>query len=375
MGIKVAIAGMNFGAQFIPCYLHHPFVDEVSICDISASVLETVSDKYKLKRTFENLDEILKADDIDAVHIVTPINLHASQSVKVLMSGRHCACAIPMGLSINELMNVAEAVKKSGKNYMMMETAVYTRAYLHVKEMHERNEFGRIQFMKCAHYQDMEGWPDYWRGFPPMMHPTHALAPCIDLTGAKPDTVRCLGSGYMRQELIDCYKNPFPVETALISLKDSCTVIEATRSMFHTARAISECFCIYGEKASFEWQQIEEENPVIFRSEDIKFNDRTYKKMTAERIAPPDRSDLLPLEISRFTRYGKYDEDDPDSFNVGGGHWGSHPHLANEFVRSIMERRKPYIDEIKAAYWTGTGICAHESAMKKGAEIIIPDFA
>ena len=30
-----------------------------------------------------------------------------------------------------------------------------------------KGELGRIQFMRCAHYQDMEGWPDYWLGFPP----------------------------------------------------------------------------------------------------------------------------------------------------------------------------------------------------------------
>ena len=35
---------------------------------------------------------------------------------------------------------------------------------------------------------------------------------------------------------------------------------------------------------------------------------------------------------------------------LGGGHHGSHPHLVHEFVRSIIEGRKPRIDERRAAW-------------------------
>ena len=62
------------------------------------------------------------------------------------------------------------------------------------------------------------------------------------------------------------------------------------------------------------------------------------------------------------------------SFTQGGGHGGSHPHLVHEFVRSILEERTPIMDDIMGAYWTGTGICAHESAMRDGKVISIPAF-
>lgn len=48
--------------------------------------------------------------------------------------------------------------KRSGKHYMFMETSVYGREFLYVKNLYEKGELGRIQFMRCAHYQDMEGW-------------------------------------------------------------------------------------------------------------------------------------------------------------------------------------------------------------------------
>jgi hypothetical protein len=48
--------------------------------------------------------------------------------------------------------------------------------------------------------------------------------------------------------------------------------------------------------------------------------------------------------------------------------------MVHEFVRSIVEGRQPWIDAITAANWTAAGICAHESAMAGGREMVIPEF-
>ena len=94
-----------------------------------------------------------------------------------------------------------------------------------------------------------------------------------------------------------------------------------------------------------------------------------------ERVRIPDYAHLLPDEIASFTTNTVYNNENTHlSFKQGGGHGGSHPHLVHEFVRSILEDRKPAIDDIMGAYWTGTGICAHESAMKGGEVITFPRF-
>ena len=98
--------------------------------------------------------------------------------------------------------------------------------------------------------------------------------------------------------------------------------------------------------------------------------------MTVAQLTPPDRADLLPPAIARFTRRTVYDASAPHlSFLQGGGHHGSHPHLVHEFVMSIMEQRQPRIDATTAADWTAPGICAHESAMSGGTPILVPCFA
>jgi predicted dehydrogenase len=379
--INVALVGLGFGAEFIPIYLHHPNVESLTICDSNNKVLQKIGAKFMVNRCVNDFETILKSDEYDAVHLVTPIPLHAEQSIKILESGKHCACTVPMATSIEDLRAIVDAQHASKKNYMMMETAVYTRHFLYVQELNERGDFGRIQLLRGAHYQDMEYWPSYWLGLPPMHYATHAVSPLLSIADTRSVFVHCLGSGKMRRELYQKYRNPFPIETAIFQLEKEHLVAEVTRSLFHTAKAYTESFIVYGENMTFEWQQIEDEDPVLYKigslqpPSTIQFRSGRSRKVTVERVIPPDYASRLPAEIQRFTRKGVYDETHPHlSFLQGGGHGGSHPHLVHEFISSIIENRKPWIDEAGAANWTAPGICAHESAMNGGHVIEIPQF-
>ncbi|MDP6349334.1 MAG: Gfo/Idh/MocA family oxidoreductase [Chloroflexota bacterium] len=369
--ITVAVVGMHFGAEFVPIFLHHPDVARVVICDSDMQALAAAGERFGVEDRRVSLEAVLADETIDAVHLVTAIPDHAAHSIATLEAGKHCACAVPMATSLADIKSVIAAQRESGRVYMMMETAVRTREFLWIREQLEASALGRIQFLRGAHYQDMENWPDYWLGLPPMHYATHAIAPLLALAGTRAKRVHCFGSGQMRAELRERYGNPYPIETAIFQLEGTDIAAEVTRSLFHTARAYSESFNVYGERATFEWQQIEDEAPVLFRM--AGQNRSRVTEVSAERVEIPDRADLLPPEIARFTRQTVYDEANPDrSFLQGGGHSGSHPHLVHEFVRAIVEERPPTLDAVAAADWAAAGICAHESAMQGGKAVEIP---
>jgi hypothetical protein len=124
-----------------------------------------------------------------------------------------------------------------------------------------------------------------------------------------------------------------------------------------------ESFTVYGENATLEWQM--EDQPLLL-----------FRRSSSGPAETPDRADLLPPEIAKYTRRFAYNSRETHrSFEQGGGHHGSHPHLVHEFVQSIIENRKPRIDAVTAANWTAAGICAHQSALANGAEVEIPSFA
>ena len=379
--ITVAVIGMGFGSEFVPLYMHHPDVSRVVICDTNAAALDQAGSRFGVTDRRTSLEDVLTDGAIDTVHLATPIPLHAEQSRIALDAGKHCACAVPMAISQSGIEAVIAAQLRSGKVYMMMETAVRTREFLWVKEQIEQGELGRIQFLKAAHYQAMESWgrhpgpalPKYWLGLPPMFYATHAIAPLLALADTRAKRVHCFGSGQMLPQLREQYGNPYPVETAIFQLEGTDVAAEVTKSIFQTARAVTESFNVYGDRVSFEWQQLESESPVIFRMDgqnngEVRHTPSKglrYTPVTAERLDVPDRADLLPAEIARFTQKTELDR---------AGHHGSHPHLVHEFVRAIVEGRKPAVDVITAANWTVAGLCAHNSAMRGGEGVNIPQF-
>ncbi len=373
--INVALVGLGFGGAFADIYKHHPAVGELTLFDIDSKVMQNTADFIGGARLAHSFDEILHDKTIDAVHLVTPIPDHANSTVKVLNAGKHCACTVPMATSLEDLNRIVEATKASGKNYMMMETTLYTYQFFYVSNMKKNGELGKIQFLRGSHYQDMANWPYYWLGLPPMWYGTHAISPMRVLADAPIERVSCLGSGTMAEELTKQYNNPFPVETAHFWFENSLKG-EATRTLFETSRAYQEGLFVYGSKASFEWGFNDADSPYITTTTPFEHGERGSITNVKVTEMPNYLSDL-PEELWRFTVGGNYDPLNPQKSlmkGAGGGHHGSHPHLVHEFIMSILEERKPAIDEHLGANITGAGICAHESAMNDGKVIYIPKF-
>jgi predicted dehydrogenase len=88
---------------------------------------------------------------------------------------------VPAATSVEECQAIVRAAEDAGRNYMMMETAIYTREFLFIRELYETGRIGRVQFMRGCHQQEMAGWPGYWEGLPPMHYATHAVSPCLAL--------------------------------------------------------------------------------------------------------------------------------------------------------------------------------------------------
>src|ERR671919_363427 len=155
--VRIAIVGLGFGAEFIPIYQRHPQAEMHAICRRDRGELDDCGDRFGIKARYT---------DYAALH-----------------AGKHVASTVPAATTVEECRQIVEWQRRSGKVYMMMETVVYSREYLFVKELYDRGELGRIQFLRGSHQQDMEGWPEYWPGFPPMHYATHCVSPCLAILG------------------------------------------------------------------------------------------------------------------------------------------------------------------------------------------------
>ena len=367
--INVAVIGLGFGAEFIPIYKKHPNANIMAICQRNEARLNEIGDAFGIEKRYTSYDQLLADKEIEAVHINTPIPDHAIQSIKALKAGKHVACTVPMATTVKECEEIVRLTKKTGLTYTMMETVVYAREFLFMKELYDNGELGKLQFIKASHQQDMDGWPNYWPGLPPMHYATHCVGPVLGLTRGVAEYVSCFGSGTIRKELHHHYNSPFAVETAHIKFLNSDLSAQVYRSLFDVARQYRESFEVYGSKRSVEWPLIEGESLVLHKA-------KRPEPEIPEKVACPDYAHLLPGPIQRFTTKGVYDGEEHQhlSFTQGAGHGGSHPHLVHQFINALVHKQPPYPDAVQSANITCVGILAHQSALQGGKIMFLPEF-
>ena len=363
--VNVALVGLGFGAEFIPIYQAHPNAHIAAICRRSSKELNEIGDVCGIEKRYTDYADVLADPAVDFVHINSPIPDHAPMSLAALKAGKHVMCTVPMATTVEECEQIVDLVKQTGLKYMMAETVVYSREFLFIKEMYDKGELGKVQYMQASHPQDMEGWPEYWERMIPMHYATHVVSPVLGLVDGLAEYVSCLGSGTINDQLAQKSGNSFAVESCHIKIKSSDIAAHIWRFLFDTSRQYRESFDVYGSKKSFEWALVEGEEHVL----------HTAKKPEPEipgRVAVPDYAHLLPEPIRKFTQ--SIQDAEHLSFLQGGGHGGSHPHLVNEFVSAMVEDRDPRPNAVTSANWTCVGICAHQSAQKGGEIVRLPEF-
>jgi len=367
--INVAIVGLGFGAEFIPLWQKHPHTNCYAICQRNEKKLNAVGNYFDVEVRYSDFNKLLKDRNVDAVHINSPIPDHAWMSLAALKAGKHVACTVPMATNIDDCKKTVDLAKRSGLKYMMMETVVYSREYLFMKDLLDKGELGKLQFVQASHQQDMDGWPNYWPGLPPMWYATHCVGPVAGLIGKPAEFVSCFGSGTIRKELIKKYGSPFAVETAHIKFKGTDVNARIIRSLFDTARQYRESIDVYGTKKAVEWPLVEHE-PLIVHTAKLP------EPRIPKPVKCPDFASRLPKSVAKYTTQGVYDASKKThlSFTQGSGHGGSHPHLAHEFAMALVEDRDPFPNARQSANWTCVGLCAHESALKGGAIVKLPAF-
>jgi predicted dehydrogenase len=363
--VGVAMIGLGFGAEFLPIYQKHPNARVTAICRRNKAEMDKVGDALGIEKRYTKYDDVLADPDVDFVHINSPIPDHAWMSLKALDAGKHVMCTVPMATTIEECEEIVKKVRQTGLKYMMAETVVYSREFLFIKQMYEKGELGKIQYMAASHPQDMDGWPEYWERMIPMHYATHVVSPVLGLVNGAAEYVSCFGSGTVREDIQKKSGNKFAVESCHIKIADSDVAAHIWRFLYDTARQYRESFDVYGTKKSFEWALIEGEEHVLHTA-------KKPEPEIPERVEVPDFAHVLPEEIRQFTQ--TIQDAQHLSFIQGGGHGGSHPHLANEFIRALLDDRDPWPNAVQSANWTCVGICAHQSAEKGGEIVRLPKF-
>lgn len=338
--LRVGIVGYGvcrFGAAF--SFQNHPNVEVVAVSDLVPEQCAGLAQACRCQHTYPSLEELVKDERIEAVFVATDAPSHARHCLEVLQHGKHVATAVPAVFgSLEDADRVFAAVKRTGLKYMMFETSCF-HADLHaMREIYRAGGLGELVYAEGEYYHYMpEPIPSFkdWRvGLPPQWYPTHSNAYHTGVTGGSFTEVSCLGMPSVLKHLRpenNRYRNPFGTEIALFRTREGGSARMAVS--WDTPGDGGERGRVRGQRGTFYEQ---------------------YEGM--EKNLPPTQRPPLPPTVE------------------AGGHGGSHGYLMNEFVHAILLDRQPLVDVAMALNMTVAGIVAHQSALKDGERLKIPQY-
>lgn len=341
--IRFGIVGYGvckFGAAFE--LQNHPNVEVVAVSDLIPERCEGLAKECRCGKTYPSLEELVKDDSIEAVFVATDAPSHCNHCIDVLKHGKHVASAVPAVFgSLEDAERLYEAVKASGLNYMMFETTTFHNDTYAMREIFNAGGFGKMIYTEGEYYhyaeQPIDSYKGWRIGVPPQWYPTHSNGYYTCVTGGSFTEVSCMGIpsivGHLQPDN-NPYKNPFGTEVALFRTSEGGMARMVVS--WDTPGHGGEMGRVRGQKGSM-W-----ENGFEGVSDVSKIS----------LIKPP-----LPPNVS------------------AGGHGGSHGYLGDEFVTSILQNRVPMVNIAWALNMTVSGIVAHQSALKGGELMKIPQYS
>jgi len=180
--VNVAIVGLGFGRKFIPDLQRAPQCQHCTHLPAQCRQAEAGRRPFKIDKRFTRYRHVLKDPAVDFVHIQFADPRPCADVDRALQGRANMSCARCRSTTVEDCQQIVELVKKTGLKYMMAETVVYARQFLFPARAVSQGRAGQDPVRAASHQQDMDGWPNYLPGLPPMHYATHCVGPCLPLT-------------------------------------------------------------------------------------------------------------------------------------------------------------------------------------------------
>ncbi len=116
----------------------------VAVCDLRDDNLRKVEMNYNGIRTTKNYDELIRAKDVDAVAIVTPVFTHHELAKKALEAGKHVFVEKPFTYTVAQAEDLINLAEQKNLKIMVDHTFLFTGSVRKIKQVVEDGTLGKI---------------------------------------------------------------------------------------------------------------------------------------------------------------------------------------------------------------------------------------
>ncbi len=134
--VRLGVVGIgNIASLNVAGYLAHDRCDVVALCDPRESAAKAKAEEWGVERVYTELDDLLAADDIDAVEILTHTSLHREHVLAAVAAGKHVSCQKPMANSVDEAEEMLAAARAAGVVFRVSECDVHYPPLLKARQL------------------------------------------------------------------------------------------------------------------------------------------------------------------------------------------------------------------------------------------------
>ena len=361
--LNVGIVGLRRGRSFVSVLAAHPQLNVTALCDLNTDTLADLGEAFKLPDAalHTDYDDFLAAP-MDIVMIATPIRFHAEQTIKALQAGKHVMCERTAAYTVADCDAIVQAVKQSGKVYMMAENYCYFHYVRQWRDLVGQGKLGPIFYAEAEYVHEIENLlinaetgEYYWRHErPPIWYCAHTLGPLLTLMDDRIIAASGSSAGFHKRPEQSDHLGFLDMEVGLFRTQKGA-IIKIARSQVAPRYPHMVYYSLYGTKGYVE---------------NGRDGSNTNGYLWVEGETPDDENGQRRAQVIECN---VVDPDAPEEAKHGG-HGTSEYYMIRDFLAAIESGAKPPIDVMRSMDFTVPGIIAHESAMSDGNWRDVPLF-
>lgn len=153
--LSVGVIGLGLGRHHVAAYAKADPVGRLVICDKDTDRLERIRAEFgKVAAAYEGVDEMLKAERLDAVSVVTPDHLHRPHAEACLQAGCHVLLTKPLATNLEDGRAIVRAAEAAGRKLMVAHERRFRSAFASIKQLLAAGELGLVIHLRIDAIQD-----------------------------------------------------------------------------------------------------------------------------------------------------------------------------------------------------------------------------
>jgi predicted dehydrogenase len=149
--IRVAVVGLGYwGPNLVRNLAELDAAKLVAVCDLDPERLALVARRYPAVRRTLDLNDLIYADDVDAVLIATPVSTHHRIGTAALNAGKHVFIEKPLATSVREAAELATLASTLGLVLMPGHTFLYSPPVVAIHDLIVSGALGALQFISSS---------------------------------------------------------------------------------------------------------------------------------------------------------------------------------------------------------------------------------